>query len=166
MTRSARGQRSSKNSVRTRLPSAASTRHSASDCGRVPRHRRRCRTIAALHSENAAGIRVHGSVRRRLVYGHPLFVEIHSDWRRRTVEKPARYWLRKLRGGCNGYGNDICAATGSRTQRPVAQGSHRIDGRHRDRVVRLFPLGHRGRSHLRQALLPQRGTACGDARPK
>jgi hypothetical protein len=34
------------------------------DCGRVPRHRRPCRTIAALHSENAAGVRVHGSIRR------------------------------------------------------------------------------------------------------
>ncbi len=30
----------------------------------LSRHRRPCRTIAALHSENAAGIRVHGSVRR------------------------------------------------------------------------------------------------------
>jgi hypothetical protein len=26
----------------------------------------------------------------RLVYSQPLFVEIRSDWRRRTVEKPAR----------------------------------------------------------------------------
>jgi hypothetical protein len=34
------------------------------DCSRVPRHRRPCRTIAALHSENAAGVRVHGSARR------------------------------------------------------------------------------------------------------
>ena len=93
-----------------------------------------------------------GSTRRPILPS--LLPEAASAPVQETDRREARSIVAGNFGGCHGYGNDICAATGCRTQRPVAQGSHRIDGRHRDRVVRLFPLWHRGRSHLRQTLLP------------
>ena len=92
MTRSARGLRSSttshvENSVRTRLPSTASTRRSASDCVEyrdIGAHVARLLHCIQQRSRYSSS-RLSPS---RLVYSQRLFVEIRSDWRR-TVEKPA-----------------------------------------------------------------------------
>ena len=76
------------NSVPTRLPSTASTRRNASEL------RSSTATSAPMPHDCCTAFRKrsrYSSSRlgpSRLVYSQRLFVEIRSDWRRRTVEKP------------------------------------------------------------------------------
>ena len=93
MTRSAREAPPTprvENTERTRLPSTASTRRSASGL------RSSTATSAPIPPDCCTAFRKHSRCSSsrlspsRLVYSQPLFVEIHSDWRRRIVEKPAR----------------------------------------------------------------------------
>ena len=95
MTRSARGQRSSttsrvENSVRTRLPKYRVD--AAQRLGIAIEYRdigaRAARLLHCIQKRSRySSSRLSPS---RLVYSQRLFVEIRSDWRRRTVEKPAR----------------------------------------------------------------------------
>src|ERR1035437_6031939 len=66
-------------------------------------------------------------------------------------------------GQTNGNNNHVRGAVRIRPQRAVAQGGYRINHRHRNRVVRLFPLWNGCRAYLWQAILSWFGSVNGDS---